>query len=219
MTRGVFLDFYGTVVHEDGDIIREITRIIIDTGSTGSAEDIGRFWWEQFQGMCAAAHGESFETQRELEVRSLRNTIECFGSSADFGELSGRMFAYWRSPDIFEDSKAFFERCPVPIYILSNIDTHDIKAALEYHQLAPAGVFTSEDARAYKPRGELFRLALESTGLTPGEVIHAGDSISSDVRGAGQAGIPAVWLNRAGRAVPEGVESAGSLLQVLGFIK
>lgn len=52
--------------------------------------------------------------------------------------------------------------------------------ALSYHGLSPAGVFTSEDARAYKPRTELFNLALKKCGLLADKVIHIGDSISSD---------------------------------------
>ena len=82
MVKALFLDFYGTVVHEDGEIIREITKIIMNTGGAGSTEEIGRFWWSEFQGMCEKAHGESFETQRALEQRSLENTIERFGSDA-----------------------------------------------------------------------------------------------------------------------------------------
>ena len=33
MIKAVFLDFYGTVVYEDGEIIKKITRIIMETGS------------------------------------------------------------------------------------------------------------------------------------------------------------------------------------------
>ena len=51
MVKALFLDFYGTVVHEDGEIIREITKIIMNTGGAGSTEEIGRFWWSEFQGM------------------------------------------------------------------------------------------------------------------------------------------------------------------------
>ena len=29
----------------------------------------------------------------------------------------------WVKPPIFEDSKEFFEKSPIPIYIVSNIDT------------------------------------------------------------------------------------------------
>lgn len=94
------------------------------------------------------------------------------------------MFAHWVKPPIFEDTREFFEKSPVPIFIVSNIDTSDIMDALSYHGLSPAGVFTSEDARAYKPRAELFNLALKKCGLSADEVIHIGDSISSDVIGS-----------------------------------
>ena len=96
----------------------------------------------------------------------------------------------------------FFERSPYPIYIVSTIETADIEPAVSHHRLRPAGVFTSEDARSYKPRRELFDLALRRTGLQPGEVWHIGDSFSSDVRGAAAVGIPAVWLNRRGKPAP-----------------
>ena len=89
--------------------------------------------------------------------------------------------------------------------------------AIDYHGLKPAGVFTSEDARSYKPRKELFELALQKTGLKPDEVIHIGDSISSDVKGASELGINALWLNRFGKNIPDGVSSISSLPEALGF--
>ena len=64
------------------------------------------------------------------------------------------------------------------------------------------GTLAQEDARSYKPRRELFDLALRRTGLQPGEVWHIGDSFSSDVRGAAAVGIPAVWLMRRGKPAP-----------------
>lgn len=218
MIKAFFLDFYGTVVFEDGEMIDEVSQTIYETGSAENKGEIGRFWWSEFQRMCSEAFGPDFETQRELEHRALENTIRYFRSAADAGELSGKLFAYWRKPPVFADSREFFRRSPVPIYMVSNIDRQDILAALAYHQLAPADIFTSEDARAYKPREELFRLALRSTGLEPGEVVHIGDSIGSDVKGASLLGIRALWLNRSGKAVPEGIVSISSLLDGMGFL-
>ena len=63
-------------------------------------------------------------------------------------------------------------------------------------------------------RPELFRLALAETGLAPGEVVHIGDSLSSDVGGAAPLGISALWLNRNSRPVPAGVRSISSLAEV-----
>ena len=33
--KGIFLDFYGTIVHEDGEVIKKITQIIVETGKAG----------------------------------------------------------------------------------------------------------------------------------------------------------------------------------------
>ena len=218
MIKAFFLDFYGTVVHEDGEIIKKITVIIYNTGIVENKSEIGSFWWNDFQKMFTNSYGYNFETQRVLEQKSLEHTLAKFSSSANAEELSNYMFEHWVKPPIFDDSKAFFENSPIPIYIVSNIDTADIMAAIKYHALTPAGVFTSEDARAYKPRKELFELALKETGLTSDEVIHIGDSISSDVNGAEALNIKALWLNRFGQDVPNKVDSINNLLQAIKML-
>lgn len=215
MIKAFFLDFYGTVVHEDGEIIKKITQIIYDTGKAENMSEIDAFWWKDFQSMFINSYGDSFETQRALEKKSLVHTLEKFCSTANVDELCNYMFEHWTKPPIFEDSLEFFDMTPIPIYIVSNIDTADILKAIEFNRLSPAGVFTSEDAKAYKPRKELFELALRSTGLKEDEVIHIGDSLSSDIRGASSVNIKALWLNRFGKKVPDGVESIVSLLEAL----
>ncbi len=214
MKNAVFLDFYGTVVFEDGESIERISKIIQATGEVDDISEVGSYWWNEFYAMFVNAYGENFRTQREIELQSLAKTVEYFNSSADAVQLSNEMFAYWQKPPIFEESKAFFEKCPMPIYIVSNIDTEDIREAIKFHGLTPATVFTSEDAKSYKPRKELFEYALNATGLKPEQVVHIGDSMSSDVEGASALGIDTVWLNRRNRDVPEGVCSVGNLLEV-----
>ena len=216
--KAFFVDFYGTIVHEDGEVIKKITKIICDTGKVEDPSEVDSFWWRDFQTMFMNSYGETFEIQRSLEEKSLVHTLERFGSNANAKELSSMMFAHWIKPPIFEDSKPFFENSPLPVYVVSNIDTSDILQAIAYHDLHPAGVFTSEDAKSYKPGIELFELALRSAGLMPEEVIHIGDSVSSDVQGAAKAGIRALWLNRFGKSVPEGVESISKLPEAFAFL-
>ncbi len=215
MIKAIFIDFYGTLVFEDGEVIQEITQLIYDTGEIEDKSRIGSYWWKEFQTSFINAYGDEFQTQRVLEHASLEKTIAHFQSTADAKVLSEQMFAYWRKPPIFPESKEFLEVCPVPVYVVSNIDREDILAAMEYHGLQAVAVFTSEDAKSYKPRKELFELALKSTGLKPEEVIHIGDSLSSDVKGASEVGIRAIWINRGGREVPEGVEAVGNLMEVI----
>lgn len=219
MIKAIFIDFYGTVVFEDGEVIKKVTQEIYETGKVENKSEIGGYWWNEFQAAFLNSYGETFETQRKLEYQSLAKTIEHYQSTADAKALSDMMFAYWQAPPIFEESKQFFAECPVPIYVVSNIDREDILAAIEYHGLKPAAVFTSEDAKSYKPRKELFELALNTTRLKVDEVIHIGDSLSSDVKGAYSLGIRPIWVNRGGREVPKGVLAVNNLMEVLEHIQ
>lgn len=219
MVEAIFIDFYGTVVFEDGEIVKQISQIIYETGKATSASEIDGYWWNRFKELFENAYGENFRTQRDLEIQSLKDTIEHFESTADALSLGNTMFDYWVRPDIFEESKKFFEMSSVPVYIVSNIDRADVMEAIAFHDLMPAGVFTSEDAKSYKPRKELFELALKETGLHANQVIHIGDSLSSDIQGAASAGINAIWVNRSGRNVPDGVVAVGNLLEVLSKLK
>jgi len=214
MIKAIFIDFYGTIVFEDGEIISKISDMIFKSGNAQSISQIGSYWWEKFKNLFENSYGENFQTQRELETQSLIDTIDHFGSSEDGIKLSNEMFEYWVKPPIFEESKKFFDVCPVPIYVVSNIDRDDVLQAIEYHGLKPAGVFTSEDAKSYKPRRELFEFALQSTGLSADEVVHIGDSLSSDIKGAATVGINAIWVNRSNREVPTGVVAVKNLLDV-----
>ena len=49
----------------------------------------------------------------------------------------------------------------------------------------------------------MFTTALGLLGLGPHEVIHVGDSLTSDVAGAVRLGMPAAWVNRQRRPAPE----------------
>lgn len=62
MIKAVFLDFYGTVVHEDGEVIKQITNVIMESGSVNDRSKIGTFWWNEFQTMFMNAYGEAFNT-------------------------------------------------------------------------------------------------------------------------------------------------------------
>ena len=160
------------------------------------------------------SYGDTFEKQRELEKKSLSDTIQYFESSEDVNELSELMFAHWIKPSAFEESIEFFENCPVPIYIVSNIDRADIEKAIKYHGFKPTKVFTSEDAKSYKPRKELFELALMVTGFASSEIVHIGDSLNSDIKGASNLGINTIWINRSNKEIPTGVMAVKSLLEV-----
>lgn len=62
---------------------------------------------------------------------------------------------------------------------------------------------TSEETGFIKPDPRIFHVALERLGCRAGEAVVVGDAWKSDVLGAQQAGIRAIWLNRTGSACPD----------------
>lgn len=50
--------------------------------------------------------------------------------------------------------------------------------------------------RAIKPDAAIFHMACRQLGCAPEDVLHVGDDIHLDIRGARGAGIRAVWMNR-----------------------
>lgn len=218
MIKGVFIDFYGTIVHEDGEIIKKISNEIFNTGNASNIKEIDSYWWTTFKNLFENSYGDTFRLQRDLERESIKRTLSHFGSNLSVDILCKELFDEWMKPAIFEDSKKFIDNCSVPIYIVSNIDNIDIQAAVKYHNINVNKIYTSEDARSYKPRRELFEYALNDSGLNTEEVIHIGDSISSDIIGASALGIKTLWINRSGRIVPERVSSITRLTDVFEYI-
>ena len=216
--KAFFVDFYGTIVHEDDKVVEKILQIVSETGATGKPSEVDDYWRNDILSLFRNSYGSSFKTQRVIEKESLGHTLSHFNSKANLDELCEMMNLHKVKPPIFDDSIPFFINSPLPIYIVSNIDTSDIYQAVSHHNLHPVDIFTSEDAKSYKPRTELFNLALQKSGLNSGEILHIGDSISNDVEGAAKAGIKALWLNRLRRPVPNGLTSIYSLEEAFDFL-
>lgn len=219
MKKAILLDFYGTIVYEDGDNIKVISDRILKTADrVATTSEIGAYWWKSFHDLFVSSYGNNFKTQRKLEILSLRDTINYFKSTEDVIELSDYLFKYWVKPPIFSESKEFLQSVGIPICIVSNIDRSDILNAMEYHQLKVDCVITSEDVRSYKPRPEIFHRALEELKLSVDEVIHIGDSLSSDIQAARDLGIATVWINRNHKKLPEDLqidEMCYNLMEIL----
>lgn len=70
-------------------------------------------------------------------------------------------------------------------------------------RLEPAGidhwfdfVVYAADVGAAKPDARVFQTALAHSGVDPGQVVHIGDDLSTDVSGAAAVGMRTIWFNR-----------------------
>ncbi|MDE2767697.1 MAG: HAD family hydrolase [Chloroflexota bacterium] len=62
-----------------------------------------------------------------------------------------------------------------------------------------AAVMISEDIGVAKPDPEIFEAACQAVGASPSACVHVGDRLDTDARGARDAGLTGVWLNRRGQ--------------------
>lgn len=214
----MLLDVYGTLVRDDGTWEAEAASLVGGLAGIDAAVVAGE-WTARFWALADAAHGADFRPLAELTVDSLEQTATHFGVRVDARELAERREP---RPPLFPDSLPFLATLDVPVCLVSDADRDRLAALLDHHRITVDSVVTSEDARAYKPRPEPFRLALRRLGLTAADVIHVGDSPESDVAGAAALGIATAFLQRDDRALPPGlaatytVKTLTALLFALG---
>jgi 2-haloacid dehalogenase len=199
--KGLLLDFYGTVVEDDDAIMQAIAgQVAAGASAPVSAHDVGEAWGREFEAVAAAP---TFRSLRQGAMESLATVMADVGCPGDPAALCAPQFAYWRSPPLRPGTREFLSRVTVPVCLVSDVDRADLQAATAHHGLVFAAVVTSENVGAYKPDRAMFTRALAVLGLGAEHVLHVGDSLDADVRGAHAAGIRAAWVNRRGKAMPD----------------
>lgn len=92
----------------------------------------------------------------------------------------------------------------VPVHVLSNnVDYLPLLLSnLGWTELFDSVTFSQEIA-VEKPDSRIFRLGLGRAACEPSEALYVGDSWTNDYQGALNAGMRAVWVNRARAKAPE----------------
>ena len=67
-------------------------------------------------------------------------------------------------------------------------------------------VMSVEHGGIEKPDARIFEIAVQEANCEPHELLHVGDHIEYDVRGANDAGVRSVWLNRTGENGSTGIK-------------
>lgn len=205
--RAILLDVYGTLVRDDEDWADEVCAHVASVAGVSPPAVVAE-WQRRLYASAEVAHGARFRTLADLTLGSLAETASHFG-------VRLRPERPWVAPPLFDDSLPFLDAVSVPVCLVSDADRDELEAVLAFHRISVAAVVTSEEARAYKPRPEPFRLALARLGLGPGDVVHIGDSASSDVAGAAALGIDTAFLDRTGAGPVTATYTAASLTALL----
>jgi putative hydrolase of the HAD superfamily len=125
----------------------------------------------------------------------------------DFDAFFDDLFAFFASRETWRvdpDARALLAELRgrgLRILVVSNFDArvHGLLAALDLAPLIDRVTISSE-AGAAKPDPAIFARALADAGLAPSDVVHVGDTIREDLRGARAAGIPVLLVGDAALA-------------------
>ena len=219
MIKAVFLDYTGTIIEEGGPDGMEMLKRCWKNSDIESMEAMLAYWWKLIKAYEVVSYKESYITEDEIVDRALAECAEKIHLKENFAELHRLCQRFWMYAPAFPDTKEFFDKCSVRIFVISNNGLSYVEEGMRDKDLHPAGIICGDMVRAYKPHEEIFLKALEVSGLNAEEVIHIGDSVTSDVAGAVRAGITPVLLDRQGDKSCEGVTMIHSLTEALPLIK
>ena len=218
MVKAVFIDYMGTTVDEHSPEMAEIICRICKNSSVHDPRQVQQFILETRRRYEADSYLDTYLTEDEIVTRLILDMEGKIDLRDDPAVLRDLIHSHWVNAPVFPDASAFFCRCPVPVYIITNNGLPYMEQALRHNELKAAGVVSADTVRAYKPHREIFDEALRVSGCTPGEVVHIGDSYDTDAAGARGAGIRPVLLLRGIARRHDDVDAADGLEQALELI-
>jgi putative hydrolase of the HAD superfamily len=135
-----------------------------------------------------------------------------------------RVFAGIRGWELYSETRDSLQRLRKAGFILgiiSNFDSRILTVCtdLEIFEYLDSIQISSREGAA-KPDPQIFRKALQHHGLLPREAVHVGDSLEDDVKGAVEAGLIPIYLNREQDPnPPEGVVAIRNLTEIQSSVK
>jgi putative hydrolase of the HAD superfamily len=102
--------------------------------------------------------------------------------------------------------------------LVSNWDER-LRGLLDAFALSPCFdvIAVSREVGWAKPAAEIFRHSATQLRVTPASMLHVGDSRRDDVQGAEQAGLSALWIDRAGH--DRSARQISSLIELLALLE
>lgn len=159
-------------------------------------------------------------TFEELRAESFRRALQAHG--VDDPDLAAWMVTVWmearlRTVRLHADVEPELDRLEATGAVLGAITNGNFPFARLPLARRFRFIVHAEQIGAPKPSPEPFRRAIELAGGSAQRWVHVGDDLESDVIGAQRAGLKAVWVNRAGRALPAGVRPDAELTSLGGL--
>lgn len=218
MTKVIFLDYTGTITQENCKAVQEVVMRIIKNSVLKTPQEALSYWWSNLKQMEEISYLDAYKTEDEIVTILLKRCENEIKLNYNLEELHKLFQDFWTYSPVYSDAKEFFEKCKLPIYILTNNGVEYVQACMRLNGLKPAGIICGDMVKAYKPHRELFEKALQVSGYQAGEVLHIGDSMSSDVKGALNVGITPILIDREEKQQYDSVKTIKKLTEIFDMI-
>lgn len=216
--KAIFLDYTGTITQENCKAVQEVVMRIIKNSVLKTPQEALSYWWSNLKQVEEESYLETYKAEDEIVMILLKKCENEIKLDDNLEELHKLFQDFWTYSPVYPDAKEFFEKCSLPIYVLTNNGVEYVQECMRRNGLKPAGIICGDMVKAYKPHKELFEKELQVSGRKAGDVLHIGDSMSSDVKEALSVGITPVLINRDGKEQYVSVKTIKELTEILDMI-
>jgi 2-haloacid dehalogenase len=189
----ITFDCYGTLMDWETGILGAIRPILLSHGAHLEDAEILRLYGE----IEAEEEARGYREYKDI----LRGVVRGFGRSLGLSPSAGEeqflleSLANWQPfPDTLRALRLLKRK--FKLGVISNIDDDLFAATARKLGVEFDYVITAQQARAYKPSLEIFRLAQERIAMSVDRWLHAAQSLYHDVAPAKLLGIATIWVNR-----------------------
>lgn len=185
-------------------------------------------WWLTAYGNKVMTRAETAEAYRDLDEKVFSATCPQ-QSHAEAVRVSRQVRKRWPEledeipPELYPDAEPTLGRLKREGYSLGLVSNAPAEATETVAALGLSKYLDSVTVSGVvgysKPNPEIFRIALKALSVGPEEAVHVGDLYEADVRGARNAGIEGVLLDRDGSYGGTECPKIDTLSGIYGFLE
>ncbi|MBU4349874.1 HAD family hydrolase [bacterium] len=211
--KAIFFDFGGTLMCAESDNVAHLhmmKEVIQKYNLPTSPEDMvtkynSYLFTKEMTLLDTDPEDKSFTPLRESTKKAFK------GALAEYNIQPSKEDFQWFSKSFLENHKKYIKLFPETLQILRKLkktNLHmgiisDIDNDFQDFQFKVFGInemfdsiTTSEEVQSYKPKAEIFQVAINKAGCQGKESIIIGDSYKKDIVGGKNMGMTTIWINK-----------------------